>query len=55
MKKKSNKYHKLIQKMNSKNNTPQSVSNINTTNSNEQENSNYPSDIQGLFERLGIG
>jgi hypothetical protein len=62
MKKKLNKYRKL--KTNSEKNMDQKMNadhknsaNENATNLNVNElddNNNYPSDIQGLFERLGI-
>ncbi|MFK5958531.1 MAG: hypothetical protein QM495_06610 [Lutibacter sp.] len=41
---------------NSKNNinTPKGSKNNTSENNLEQQNNRYPSDIQGLFERLGI-
>lgn len=64
MKKKLNKYNQLKSnsaksmnpKMNSKNTNDSPENSITpiSGNSNEQQNIIYPTDIQGLFERLGI-
>ena len=55
--KKKTKKNKLDKKMMTPNNRDCSSENPNkenfTTNS-EEQNNNYPLDIQGLFERLGI-
>jgi len=64
MKKKLNKYNKLKSnssksmnpKMSSKNTNDSPENSITpiSGNNNEQQNNIYPTDIQGLFERLGI-
>ncbi|SNR38989.1 hypothetical protein SAMN06265371_102217 [Lutibacter agarilyticus] len=53
MKKENSKYNKATKKMN--NETPNSTSlNLNNSESTPKPQNNYPSDIQSLFERLGL-
>ncbi len=60
MKKKLDKYQKVKTKLEKKMGKTTNNANLentsinNSTNNFEQQINNYPSDIQGLFERLGI-
>lgn len=53
MKKEDSKYNKPITKMSDKTSNS-STENLNNSESTPKPQNNYPSDIQSLFERLGL-